>query len=383
MDPSRHPGRPSGRPSRRSLRRPPGRSRAAALAAGFLLGLLGLPAVALGATPSPGTDCTAEAFAATTDADRGPACDVRAEHDTAGPATDDAAPDAGSTTPVGAEPGCVGTTTTMAPGSPATVDSPVAITSQAFDVDVPGWARVGWEATADTTVSWVSIARDTGVELLEDGELGTGTAEAVAAITFCTEPSTDGGGQSAERSPDVGTCGSTAAANTHGAGGPPGTDTGRRDTDSGDTADEATADEATADEATADEATADEATADVRPAPAEARGPGAAERGGTDRPRGRPAVTVALPADTVGTGARGLGSRSTAAWGVPPSPATGPRPATATTPPARVIDAEPLELALAGSSDHDALLAAGLLAALVAGGVSLGGRRRRGAGSAP
>jgi hypothetical protein len=363
MDLSRHSG-PTGRRSRRSDGRSPGRSRATALAAGALVGLLAVPAIALAATPPPGPDCPEGALTATTDVGVVPPCDGPAGADPGGPA-----PEVGAS-PSGTGPGCAGTATTIVAGAPVAAGAPVVVTSQAFDLDVPGWARVGWQTAGDTTVSWVAITRASGVELLEDGELGTGTAEAVTALTFCTEPSPDDRSEDDEGSTGVGTSvASTGSAVTPGPD-RSGPDTGTVAADRGDT-----------DRAGMGRGgTNGEGVVDVPRTTAGEQGHGVGGSAGvTDGPRGRPADTADLGGGTEGTGAADPRGRSAAAWGAPPPPAPGPDPVPVTTP-TLVIDTEPL--GLSRSPDPAGLPAAAFLALLVAGYLSFGGRRRRDAGSA-
>lgn len=72
----------------------------------------------------------------------------------------------------------------------------VAITSQQFEADVPGWSQVSWEAAADTTLTGVIVRTEAESVTLTDG-IATGTVEDALELTFCgstaiATPDTDG-----------------------------------------------------------------------------------------------------------------------------------------------------------------------------------------------
>lgn len=61
----------------------------------------------------------------------------------------------------------------------------VAITSQVLEADTPGWARAGWQAAEDVTVTKVTVVREDGSEHRGRGNLQSGMAEDVLELRFC------------------------------------------------------------------------------------------------------------------------------------------------------------------------------------------------------
>ena len=75
----------------------------------------------------------------------------------------------------------------------------VAITSQQFEADVPGWASVSWEAAENTTVTGVTVRTASGTATLID-DIETGTVEDALELIFCgttgpSEPDSDVDGE--------------------------------------------------------------------------------------------------------------------------------------------------------------------------------------------
>jgi hypothetical protein len=191
----------------------------------------------------------------------------------------------------------------------------VAITAQALEQGVEGWAMVAWEAAEGTELASLTIVSIDGSVETRTEDVHRGSAEDVRELRFCGagsrtadhegpadhdggpvdadapddghDPTTDDGdgrpaddGGGAQR-PDDGDASTTDESD----GGPAPTG------DDEATTDEATADEATADEATTDEATADEATTDEATTGADAEGTP------EDRDRGDP-LTASAAGDT-------------------------------------------------------------------------------------
>lgn len=78
---------------------------------------------------------------------------------------------------------CADLLVTHAPdGSTGDLDA-VAITSQALERDQPGWSRVGWAASADTSVRVVQVVGADHTRTLEAAD--TGSAEEALELRFC------------------------------------------------------------------------------------------------------------------------------------------------------------------------------------------------------
>lgn len=83
----------------------------------------------------------------------------------------------------------------------------VAITSQQFEADVPGWSQVSWEAAADTTLTGVIVRSEAESFTLTDG-IATGTVEDALELTFCgstavATPDTEGSDATDENDGDT------------------------------------------------------------------------------------------------------------------------------------------------------------------------------------